>query len=51
MHGFPGMDGIKTGYTKASGFNVVSSVHTNNKHLVAVVFGGARLRRATHTCA
>jgi D-alanyl-D-alanine carboxypeptidase len=41
MHGFPGMDGIKTGYTKASGFNVVSSVHTNNKHLVAVVFGGA----------
>jgi D-alanyl-D-alanine carboxypeptidase len=41
MHGFPGMDGIKTGYTKASGFNVVSSVHTNNKHVVAVVFGGA----------
>jgi D-alanyl-D-alanine carboxypeptidase len=40
MHGFPGMDGIKTGYTKASGFNVVSSVHTNNKHVVAVVFGG-----------
>ncbi len=25
MHGVPGMDGIKTGYTKASGFNVVSS--------------------------
>jgi D-alanyl-D-alanine carboxypeptidase len=41
MHGFPGMDGIKTGYTKASGFNVVSSVHTDSKHVVAVVFGGA----------
>lgn len=40
MHGFPGMDGIKTGYTRASGFNVVSSVHTENKHVVAVVFGG-----------
>ncbi len=40
MHGFPGMDGIKTGYTKASGFNLVSSVHVENKHLVAAVFGG-----------
>ena len=41
MHGVPGMDGIKTGYTKASGFNVVSSVRTDSKHVVAVVFGGA----------
>jgi D-alanyl-D-alanine carboxypeptidase len=40
MHGFPGMDGIKTGYTRASGFNLVSSVKSNNKHLVAAVFGG-----------
>jgi D-alanyl-D-alanine carboxypeptidase len=40
MHGFPGMDGIKTGYTRASGFNLVSSVKTQDKHLVAAVFGG-----------
>lgn len=40
MLGFPGMDGIKTGYTRASGFNLVSSVRTDNKHLVAAVFGG-----------
>lgn len=40
MHSFPGMDGVKTGYTRASGFNLVSSVHAGNKHLVAAVFGG-----------
>lgn len=40
MHGFPGMDGIKTGYTRASGFNLVSSVNADNKHVVAAVFGG-----------
>jgi D-alanyl-D-alanine carboxypeptidase len=40
MHGFPGMDGIKTGYTRASGFNLVSSVSADNKHIVAAVFGG-----------
>ncbi|HKZ96646.1 MAG TPA: serine hydrolase [Hyphomicrobiaceae bacterium] len=41
MYGFPGMDGIKTGYTRASGFNLVSSVHIDGKHVVAALFGGA----------
>lgn len=36
-----GVDGIKTGYTRASGFNLVSSVHRGNRHIVAVVLGGA----------
>ena len=36
----PGTDGIKTGYTRASGFNLVSSVVRNNRHLVGVVMGG-----------
>lgn len=36
-----GLDGIKTGYTNASGFNLVSSVKRNNRHIVAVVLGGA----------
>ncbi len=40
MRGFPGMDGIKTGYTRASGFNLVSSVHAEGKHIVGAVFGG-----------
>jgi len=35
-----GVDGIKTGYTSASGFNLVTSVATGNRHIVAVVMGG-----------
>ncbi len=35
-----GMDGIKTGYTQASGFNLVASVRRNNRHIVSVVMGG-----------
>jgi len=38
---FPGVDGIKTGYTRASGFNLVSSYRAGGKHVVAAVFGGA----------
>lgn len=36
----PGVDGIKTGYTNASGFNLVTSVRHKNRHIVAVVLGG-----------
>ena len=36
-----GVDGIKTGYTRASGFNLVTSVHRNGRHIVAVVLGGS----------
>ncbi len=35
-----GVDGIKTGYTNASGFNLVSSVQHNGRSIVAVVMGG-----------
>ncbi|MCP8939883.1 SPOR domain-containing protein [Alsobacter sp. SYSU M60028] len=35
-----GMDGIKTGYTRASGFNLLTSVKTEGRHVVAVVLGG-----------
>jgi D-alanyl-D-alanine carboxypeptidase len=37
---YDGADGIKTGYTNASGFNLVSSVVRDNRHIVAVVMGG-----------
>lgn len=35
-----GIDGIKTGYIRASGFNLVSSIRRGNRHLVGVVLGG-----------
>ncbi len=35
-----GMDGIKTGYTNASGFNLLTSVRRGGRHIVAVVLGG-----------
>jgi D-alanyl-D-alanine carboxypeptidase len=35
-----GVDGIKTGYTRDSGFNLVTSVHRDGRYLVAVVLGG-----------
>ncbi len=35
-----GVDGIKTGYTRASGFNLVTSMRRGNRHLVGVVLGG-----------
>ena len=35
-----GVDGIKTGYTNASGYNLASSVSRDGRRLVAVVMGG-----------
>ena len=35
-----GVDGIKTGYTRSSGFNLVTSIHRGNRHLIGVVLGG-----------
>ena len=37
---YQGMDGLKTGYTTQSGFNLVVSVRRNGRHVVAAVFGG-----------
>ena len=38
---YAGMDGLKTGYTTPSGFNLVASVRRNGRHVVAAVFGGS----------
>ncbi len=35
-----GVDGIKTGYIRDSGFNIVTSVHRANRRIIAVMFGG-----------
>lgn len=40
MYRYRGMDGIKTGYTNASGFNLVSAVKVGNRRVIGVVLGG-----------
>jgi D-alanyl-D-alanine carboxypeptidase len=35
-----GVDGIKTGFTRASGFNLLTSLHRDGRYLIAVVMGG-----------
>jgi len=44
LKSYNGTDGIKTGYTRASGFNLVSSVQRNGRHIIAVVLGGKTAR-------
>ena len=44
MARYRGMDGIKTGYTNASGFNLVSAVNHNGRSVVGVVLGGKTSR-------
>ncbi len=34
-----GLDGMKTGYTRASGYNLAASVKRRNRHLIIVVMG------------
>ncbi len=46
---YKGADGIKTGYIRASGFNLVVSVERNGTRLIGVVFGGiSSSRRDLH---
>jgi len=40
MKSFKGMDGFKTGYINASGFNLVASARRDGRRLIGVVFGG-----------
>lgn len=40
MYRYKGMDGIKTGYTNASGFNLVSAVEHDGRRVIGVVMGG-----------
>jgi D-alanyl-D-alanine carboxypeptidase len=41
---YPGVDGMKTGYTDASGFNIVTSVVRHDRRLLGVVMGGRSAR-------
>jgi D-alanyl-D-alanine carboxypeptidase len=40
MKNYEGADGIKTGYIRASGFQLAFSAVQNNKRLIGVIFGG-----------
>ena len=42
---YSGADGIKTGYIRASGFNVSVSAVRDGRRLIAVVFGGKTAKR------
>ena len=39
-----GVDGIKTGYTRASGFNLMASAKRNGDRIIAIMFGGSTSR-------
>jgi D-alanyl-D-alanine carboxypeptidase len=41
---YPGVDGMKTGYTVAAGFNIVTSAVRDDHRLLGVVMGGRSVR-------
>lgn len=41
LHRMPGVDGIKTGFTNASGYNLAASAVRDGRRLIAVVLGGS----------
>ncbi len=40
LNAYKGADGIKTGYTRAAGFNLVASAERGSERIIATVFGG-----------
>ena len=40
LSNYRGADGIKTGYTRAAGFNLVASAERGQERIIATVFGG-----------
>lgn len=45
---FPGTDGLKTGYIRSSGYNLVTSVVRQHRRLVGVVLGGTTVYARDH---
>ncbi len=41
LSGYEGADGIKTGYIRDSGFNLIASAVRDGRRIIAVVFGGS----------
>ncbi len=42
---YPGTDGLKTGYTRASGFNLAASAKRDNRRIIGVIFGEKSARK------
>jgi D-alanyl-D-alanine carboxypeptidase len=40
LNAYKGADGIKTGYTRAAGFNLTASAERGNERVIVTVFGG-----------
>jgi D-alanyl-D-alanine carboxypeptidase/D-alanyl-D-alanine carboxypeptidase (penicillin-binding protein 5/6) len=51
MDRYPGMDGLKTGFTDASGFNLASTAVRDGQRLFAVVMGGRTAASRDHLMA
>jgi D-alanyl-D-alanine carboxypeptidase len=51
MSVYPGMDGLKTGYVYASGYNLAASAVRNGVRLIGVVFGGRTAQNRNRTMA
>jgi len=43
MERYPGVDGVKTGFIRASGFNLVTSAERDGHRIVAVIMGGSTI--------
>lgn len=41
LDSYSGADGIKTGYTRAAGFNLTASAKRGQRHIIATMFGGS----------
>ncbi|MEM8636020.1 MAG: D-alanyl-D-alanine carboxypeptidase family protein [Pseudomonadota bacterium] len=49
LESLPGVDGIKTGYTRASGFNLMTSAVRDGRRIIVIMLGGNSARaRNTH---
>lgn len=46
---YRGMDGLKTGYTRASGYNLVASARRGDRRLIGVVMGSASATQRNQT--
>jgi len=51
MSSYRGMDGLKTGYVYASGYNLAASAVRNNTRLIGVIFGGATAKSRNNAMA
>lgn len=47
LTGYPGADGIKTGYTQAAGYNLVASAQRGQERIIATVMGSSSVSERT----